>query len=56
MKVTTAVINNKNAATARLAWLTSNASASQSITNNHGSHAAYQPHLELVKQLRTSCI
>ena len=39
-----AVITNESAVTARLAWHTSNTSASQSITIGHESYAAYQPH------------
>ena len=43
VKVTMAVIINENAATTRLAWLTSNISASQLFTTSHESHAVYQP-------------
>ena len=45
-----AVITNESTATTRLAWLTSNASISQLITTSHGSHAAYQPHSQLVQK------
>ena len=35
-KFTRAVISNESVATSRLSWLTSNTSASQSITTGHG--------------------
>ena len=38
---TTVVITNENSATTKLAWITYNASTSQSITTSHGSHTAY---------------
>ena len=38
------VIEFESAATTRLAWLASNAQASQSITISYESHASYQPH------------
>ena len=41
VKVTMAVIANESAATTRLAWLTSNISANQSIITSHGSHTTY---------------
>ena len=39
MKVTIAIITNKSTATNRLAWLTCNASASQSFTTSHRSYS-----------------
>ena len=39
--ITIAVITNESAATARFAWITSNALISQLITTSHRSHAAY---------------
>ena len=44
VKVTIITIINESSAIIRLAWLISNASASQLITTSHESHAAYQPH------------
>ena len=41
VKVAMAVVTNESTAITILTWLISNALFSQSITDSHGSHAAY---------------